>query len=216
MKSLNPAALASMVVALVLQLFPNESPAASTVVVFDSFGPGNSYLSSVVWGITGSSTSGGYRGQAEWFVPGVSGNLSTFTLATYRSSGSGRSNFFIAEDNGYGPGTILESYQNVYNANGLLTLTSSTQPLLQAGIKYWLCDEPYDSTTVNGWYENGINYTPGFAYERSQWSWIAFTDTAHSPPSGVFRVAVTPVPEPGLAGFAVVAGLAAIGVRRRG
>jgi len=136
-------------------------------------------------------------------VPGTSGNLSTITLAMFTQGGSGRANFFMAQDNGSGtPGTILESYQNILSPNGLLTLNSSSQPLLQAGVKYWLCAEPADSTTVNGWFENNQSYMPGFAFERSQWGWTAFTDTAHAPPSGVFRVNVTPIPEPSTVGLA--------------
>ena len=106
------------------------------VVVFDSFGPANTYLTSVVWGVNGAATSGGYRGQAEFFTPTISGYLSSVTLATYRQSGSGRSDFFIAQDNGSGPGTILESFlSTANNPNGLLTLNSVGQPLLQAGVK---------------------------------------------------------------------------------
>jgi hypothetical protein len=183
-------------------LFVSQSFAASPVTVFDSFGPGNSYQTTVGWGVTGTATSGGYRGQAEWFVPGTSGNLSAITLAMFTQGGSGRANFFMAQDNGSGiPGTILESYPNVLSPNGLLTLNSSSQPLLQAGSKYWLCAEPADSTTVNGWFENNQNYTPGFAFERSQWGWSAVEPT-HAPPSGVFRVTVTPVPEPSCVAFA--------------
>ena len=214
MKNLKLPAVGPLLVAVLLLCMAGPSSAAtssapaSPVVVFDSIGSG-SFLN-VAWGITGASTSYGYRGQAEWFVPGISGNLSSFTLGTHRFSGSGRSNFFIAADNGYGPGAILESYPNVLNnANGLLTLASTSNPFLEGGTKYWICDEPSDNTTVNGWFENGINYFPGFAYERAQWSWNAFTDTAHSPPSGAFRVSVTPIPEPDLAALAFLAALLA-------
>lgn len=169
------------------------------VVVFDSFGAGNAYNHAIVWGVTGAAASGGYRGQAESFVPGVSGTLSSFTLATYRFAGSGRSDFFIAQDNGSGPGTILESFPNtVNNANGLLTINSSGNPLLQAGVKYWLCDEPTDSTTSNGWYYNSQGQANGFAFERSQWSWSPFGPPPAVPASGVFRVSVIPVPEPSM------------------
>ena len=174
------------------------------VVVFDSFGPGNTYLTTVGWGVEGASVTAGYRGQAEWFVPGIAGSLSTVQLAMFRSSGSGRANFYLAQDNGGIPGTILESYLNVLSPGGVLTLTSTAQSLLQAGNEYWLCAEPADSTTVSGWYYNNQNYHPGFAFERSQWGWSAFTDTAHSPSSGVFRVSVTPIPEPSVAGLAIL------------
>jgi hypothetical protein len=169
--------------------------AVTPIVAFNSFGPGNTYNTAIVWGVTGASTSGGYRGQAEFFVPAVSGDLSSITLPTFRQSGSGRSNFFVAEDNGSTPGTILESFLNTANnSNGLLTLNSVAQPLLTAGLKYWLCDEPADATTVNGWFE-GQSYAPGFAFERSQWGW-SFVAPPSVPPSGVFSVSVIPVPEP--------------------
>src|SRR5438034_716396 len=83
---------------------------AAPIVAFDSFGPGNTYTTTVAWGVTGAATPGGYRGQAEWFVPTVSGTLSSIDLAVFRQSGSGRLNYFIAEDNGSGsPGTSLEN-----------------------------------------------------------------------------------------------------------
>ncbi len=192
-------------------VLPASALVTSPVVVFDSFGPGNTYLTSTVWGVEGTATSGGYRGQAEFFTPAISGYLSSVTLATYRQSGSGLSDFFIAQDNGSGPGTILESFlSTANNPNGLLTLNSTSQPLLQAGMKYWLCDEPTDSTTVNGWFENNQNYAPGFAFERSQWSWTTIGPPA--PNSGVLRVLVTPVPEPTAFGFLILFGL--LGARR--
>jgi hypothetical protein len=197
-------------------LVARASATVAPVVVFDSFGPGNSYLSSVVWGVSGSSTSYGYRGQAEWFIPTISGNLSSFTLATYKQSGSGRSDFLIAQDSGSStPGTILESFSNTLNnASGLLTINSLSQPLLQAGVKYWLCDEPTDSTTVNGWFENSQNYTPGFAYERSEWGW-SFVPPPSVPPSGVFRVSVIPVPEPSAAALLISGAALARAIRRK-
>jgi hypothetical protein len=186
--------------AIVISQLPARA-AVAPVIVFDSFGPGNSFLNSVVWGVSGASTSYGYRGQAEWFVPTISGYLSSFTLATYRQSGSGLSDFYIAEDSGSGPGTIMESFlDTANNPNGLLTINSTVQPLLQAGVKYWLCDEPADSTTSNGWYENNQNYLPGFAFETSPWSW-SVVNPPYVPPSGVFRVTVIPVPEPSIAGL---------------
>jgi hypothetical protein len=190
-------------------------PAIAQVVIYDSFGPGNSYNSGVVWAVSGASTSGGYRGQAEFFIPGFSAYLSSVQLATYRVSGSALSNFYIAQDDGTGiPGVILEAYLNVQNVNGLLTINSSSRPRLQAGTKYWLCDEPAASNAYNGWWENSQNVINGFAFERSQWSWSAVA-SAYSPPSGVFRVTVTPVPEPSATGLlALCGGLLGLRFRR--
>lgn len=178
-------------------------PTSAQVVVFNSFGAGNTYNSGIVWGVSGASTSGGYRGQAEFFTPGISGNLSSILLATYRlgGSGAGYSNFYIAQDNGSGiPGAILESFTNIYNANGLLTLNSTVQPLLQAGTEYWLCDKPAADNSYNGWYQNNQGYAPG-AFERSEWGWAALANVENS---GVFRVSVIPVPEPSVTGLATL------------
>jgi hypothetical protein len=170
--------------------------ASAQVVVYNSFGPGNSYDTTTKWAVSGASTSGGYRGQAEAFTPGISGDLSSIVLATAHINGSALSDFFIAQDNGSGaPGTILESFSSTQNANGLLTLNSVAQPLLQAGTQYWLCDEPSTSTSLNGWYENNQGQN-GFAFERSEWGWSA---VAGPPASGVFKVSVTAVPEPSAA-----------------
>jgi hypothetical protein len=177
--------------------------AVVTTTVYNSFGPGNTYNSGIVWAVGGAAASGGYRGQAEYFVPGISGNLTTIQLATLQLGGSKLSNFFIAQDDGNGiPGTILESFLSVQNANGLMTINSATQPLLQAGQKYWLCDEPTADNSYNGWYQNSQGVANGFAFERSQWGW-SFVG-APAPSSGVFSVAVAPVPEPSVAGLAVL------------
>lgn len=210
--------VSSLLVVPVGVLLASTHPSfGSTVVyVYNSFGPGNTYDTSTVWGVDGASATGGYRGQAEWFVPGISGDFTTVQLALYRASGSGRVNIYLAQDNGGGiPGTILESYLNVFSPGGVVTLTSTMHSLLQAGDKYWICAEPADATTYGGWYQNSQNVINGFAFERSPWSWSAFTDTAHSPPSGVFSLSVVPVPEPSTVGLALLGG-ALLARRRRG
>jgi hypothetical protein len=55
-------------------------PMPAQVVVFNSFGSGNSYNSGIAWAVTGASTSYGYRGQAEFFTPAISGYLSSIQL----------------------------------------------------------------------------------------------------------------------------------------
>jgi hypothetical protein len=43
---------------------------SAQVVAYDSFGSGNTYNHSTLWAVSGASTSGGYRGQAEFFYAG--------------------------------------------------------------------------------------------------------------------------------------------------
>lgn len=189
-----------------LDAFAQAPIVVSPVVVFNSFGAGNTYSTAVVWAVSGASTSGGYRGQAEFFTSAVSGYLSSMTLATYHVSGSSLSNFTLAEDNGSGaPGSILETFSNVSNPTGLLTLNSAADPLLQAGTQYWLCDEPATATSYNGWYYNNQGRANGFAFERSQWSWAAIPSPA--PNSGVFSVSVLAVPEPTVLAFLMTGGI---------
>jgi hypothetical protein len=175
-----------------------------TVSVYNSFGPGNSFGNGIVWAVKGDSTSGGYRGQAQFFIPNISGNLNQIQLATYHVSGSDLSNFFIAQDNGSGlPGSILESWTGVQNAaNGLLTLNSAAVPLLQAGQEYWLCDEPGDPTSYNGWWQNNQGISPGDAFDNSEWGWGTIAGGIED--AGVFSVNAVPVPEPSVAALGLL------------
>ena len=181
----------------------NPSSAVTPVVAFSSFGPGNTFDHGAAWGISGANIPwAGYYAHAEWFVPTISGNLSSFTLATYLFSRPGVSSFFIAEDSGSStPGTILESFPDrTITPDGLMTVNSSSTPMLQAGVKYWLGQQPTDPSTYNGWFFNNQKYLPGFAQDRGpgQWEFLP----SHLP-SGVFQVSVTPVPEPSLFGFLI-------------
>ena len=198
MKTLNTAA------ALALVWMASIAPARA-LAIYNSFGPGNTYQTTVGWGVEGASTSGGYRGRQSRMVrpEHVAGTLNSIELATFHFSGSGRANWFLTTDNGGVPGTVIESYLNVLSPNGLMTLTSSSHSELQAGQVYWLCAEPVDSTSGVGWYENSQNVNNSFAFERSQSGWQNVSPP--SPPNGVFSVDITPVPEPSTASITFIA-----------
>jgi hypothetical protein len=180
-----------------------ESVTAASTVVYDSFNVNNAFLTSGGWGVIGASASGGYRGQAQSFVPTLSGSLATIELAIGRSSGSGRNNFGIAQDSGGSPGTILEGFQNVVAAGTFgssyppLALTSALHPVLESGQRYWIIAEPADSTTRSAWNYNTKGFSGIAAFERAPSTWQTF-DTSFAGGDGVFRVSVTPVPEPSI------------------
>ncbi len=165
------------------------------VVVFSNYGPGDTYNSSVGWGINGSAIQPyGYRGQAQRFTPGITANLTSIELALFRWSGSGRSNFSLVEDAaGYPTGPVLENFSNVLSSAHTV-LTSLAHPLLDAGTTYWLRAEPYDTTTSSGWYYNnqGASTTFGFSFSPGVWQVMP----PPAPADGVFRISATPVPEP--------------------
>lgn len=183
-----------LAVATTVVLFFHFSAFASTTVfVYDSFGPGNTY-STTRWLVEGTAGPHGYQGHAESFVPNISGYLNQVQVATLLEGGWPTSNFFIAQDSGSGiPGTTLESFNNVSNGNGLLTLNSVSTPLLQAGQKYWLCDEPVAPSTYTGWYFNSQGFTGNYAFETTQGSWFPGSS---GQTDSVFSISVVPVPEP--------------------
>lgn len=170
--------------------------------VFNSFGAGNTYNSSTAWGITGANISNGYRGQAEFFVPSISGSLAIVQLETFQLGGSNLGNFTIAQDNGSGlPGTVLESWSNTANVNGVLTLDGDLSALLQAGQTYWLTDEPANANSHNAWFQNNQNIPPG-AFENSPGGWNSLGNVESA---GVFSVSViASVPEPSSVGIFVL------------
>ncbi len=199
-----PRSLAMVSLAAIILLPALQSATfANPVLVYDSFGSGNSY-SSVHWLVEGTSGPHGYQGHAEFFVPNISGYLDQIQVATDANivaGGQPFSNFFIAQDNGSGvPGSILESFDNLSVPTGVLTINSVATPLLQAGQTYWLCDEPTDPGTVTGWYENNQGLTGDDAFETTgPGSWT--TLGASSETDSVFSISVTPVPEPSTVGL---------------
>jgi len=202
-----PTFLISIAATLLLPVFHAAALVNGAVYVFDSFGPGTTY-SSVHWVVSGSSApTFGYQAHAESFVPNVSGYLSQIQLATIVESGLPETDFTISLDNGSGiPGIALESFNNIIDpANGVLTLSSITTPLLQAGQKYWLTDRPVSTDTITGWYENNLGLTGNYAYANAgtseNWDNLG---TAGNPDSA-FSISVIPVPEPSTFGLMLLA-----------
>ena len=191
-------------------------PIQAPVFVYNSFGPGNSYITYADWGVSGTSgLSGGFVGHAEFFVPSVSGNLYSLQLAVGQiSGGTGLVNLSIAANNGGTPGATLESFLNAQApspGSGVLTLNSVTQPLLQAGATYWLCAEPAQSTTAVGWFVNDQGYRNDYAQEGPPGQWTSGHITFES--NGAFDVSVLPVPEPSIT-VLMILGAGSLSLRR--
>ena len=171
---------------------------APSVVTFDSFGPGKTYDTSVSWGVGVHFP--GYRGQAEWFIPKISGRLSTIEAAIRSANKTGQLNLTISEDDNGVPGKTLESFQEIsgerkagekqpHAPSTTIVLKSSDHPMLRAGTKYWLCAEPGNDTASWSWAYNNQNLANGFAFERKQGSWEFM---GGGPRNGAFSVSVVP------------------------
>ena len=187
------AVLLVAMLALVWQVWRNR-PA---VTAFDSFGPGKTFDGSVRWGVGFHFP--GYRGQAEWFIPKVSGRLSTIEIAISSQNKDARLNLTISVDNNGIPGKAVESFREISGntrsgktnrraPTGVLVVESSAHPTLQAGTKYWLCAEPANDTASWSWAYNNQNLANGFAFERQQGSWEA----SGGPRNGAFSVSAMP------------------------
>lgn len=166
-----------------------QAPPPPGVNVFDSFDAHNKYDQKVAWAVMNDNQAG-YRGQAEWFVPTGSGHLNLVDLAM---QGKGPINVTVAEDKNGLPGTPVESFLNIpgshFGKAGHCLLISATHPVLNVGIKYWLCVEPAGSDTGCSWGYNNQNLANGFAFERGKGSWSFFQG---GPRNGAFRINVVP------------------------
>lgn len=179
----------------------------TVALAYNSFGPGNTYDTGHRWLIEPTDAAHGYQGRGESFVAGVSGYLIFVQLATLQQSGSTLGDFTIAQDNGSGlPGTVLESFNNIVNQNGITTLNSVATPLLQAGQKYWLTDDP--TTGVNAWAFNNQGITGTGAYETTGGPGVWFNQGVASQTDGAFSIGVmpVPVPEPASVGLLLLGG----------
>ena len=121
-----------------------------------------------------------YFARAEWFVPQVSGNLSTLGIAVSRWQPSGI-DVWVARDAEGQPGEVLERFSNVLPPlitrgrrsfyTEPLILKSKTRPQLQAGSKYWLCLEPADPKTFVIWWPTWFPVTDDFLDTQEPGSW---------------------------------------------
>ena len=157
------------------------------ITVFTSFDAQNACDRKTAWAVMNGGQ-GGYRGQAEWFVPTASGPLNTVDLAL---TGHGSANITLAEDAKGIPDKPVESFADVpssqFGPDGHLVLESAAHPQLTAGTKYWLCAEPADSGTGCAWSYNNLDLAQGFAMERGPGQWSAVPG---GPRDGAFRVSV--------------------------
>lgn len=126
----------------------------------------------------------------------------------------------LLSDSGNSPGSVLESYVATLDLSNpllqIVTVDSSSHPLLQAGDQYWLSFTPLDPiNTAIGWGLASPGY-PGIELP------IAESTTGSNSgwgPTGLnlaneFSVSGTPVPEPGTFAWAVLAILVAARSRR--
>jgi hypothetical protein len=171
---------------------PRRSPA--TTVVFSSFGPSNSF------------SSYGYDvGCADWFVPTVSGTLSSIEIAVEPDYPrgidptdaamepiAGALELFLAKDESGFPGPILEQFSLAAEAASSppralpLVFNSVAQPKLEAGVKYWLGARS-SGPVMWSWHIGDHQFGQKAARENEQGKWISMGDGCYL---GAFSIIV--------------------------
>jgi hypothetical protein len=143
-------------------------------IVFNSFGPSNTFGTNC-WSI-GSET------HADWFVPAATGRLLAVELAIEPENHMPRAKkatVVIAKDKHGFPGGKLESFSvPATTPTGTdpvepLVLKSLKQPVLKAGVKYWICA---NSPGRWIWHFNNQNIVHNSAREFQPRKWASAGD----------------------------------------
>ncbi len=125
-----------IILALLLAAPP---PVRATTILFSDFGPRDTFNTTTGYpiGQVGSTN----FAVADQFTPLASGDLASITLALGHLTGGTTLNVSVDTDNGGKPGATLASLTaNVSDPFGtnVVTLDTTSGPLLQAGTPYWL------------------------------------------------------------------------------
>ena len=207
-----------LIVVLATGVFGLARPAQGEVI-YSNLGPGDSFATSPgtypVWNLT----SGGFIERAASFtVPGTEDVVFTAAdLGFHLQSGTNSAAVKLAADAAGGvPGAIIESINiNLPPPSAtptIVTATSNTNPVLDAGETYWIIASVNFPGTMATWGPNTTNAPGGNAtrtnFQNGQWF--------AQPPigQGSLRVHGDAVPEPGSAVLVLLIGGTAL-LRRR-
>jgi hypothetical protein len=167
-----------------------SASAAQSAVVFDNFGPGDSYDSSIGWTISTEII------QGMGFSPVSAGFLASIDIAA-GTTGSPPTPYTLtlrADDAGV-PGLVLETLNfpvttSFGTNNAPTTAAAAGTTLLSPGTLYWLVASSPTGVNVP-WHHNSTDDTGPRAFSVNGAPWVATTS-----PRGAFRVTVAQAPEP--------------------
>lgn len=183
---------------LVTVLLAIGNATAAPTVLFDTFGPGNTYNTAVGWTI---GISGLDYDQGDQFVIGaaVPYSLDQIELAMGLVSGTNQLDVWLMSDAAGQPGAIIEafSFSGVMgpfgSANPPLAANSVLRPILYPGTPYWLIASAPAADTWAAWNQNSIGANGTHADRQGLGSWSIGSGTT----LGAFRVSGNVIPAPG-------------------
>jgi hypothetical protein len=193
----SPTRVLAIAVTIVFLTLP--APARADVI-FSNLGPGDSYNCCSGWTLFGSDLPID-TDRAFAFTPAADYTLDSIDLALTWLGGTNAADVWLMSDEGGAPGSILESFlisslPTFNTTNTLLTTADSTlNPLLSAGVQYWVASSAHsaDGSLSFNW---NITGDEGLASRDNGGPWGVSTSFLTS---GAFRVNGTPaapVPEP--------------------
>jgi hypothetical protein len=171
-------------------------------ILFNNFGPGDSYNDGSGWIVSGPESVVGQYASAQAFFPVITGTVTEVRFAADLDALDGGLNRIVfnllSDDNG-APGAVLESYSFVDKMgfaglpNPPLVVTSSSHPLLMAGARYWIVAAA-GADTFAGWDFNDQGATGTILYSDDGGANWHPDGPSHT--LGAFAVLGTAVPEP--------------------
>lgn len=134
------------------------APANASVVLYNTFGPGDAFDTTSGWTIgAGSSNQNAGFSQALKFTPLVSGTVVSVEIALFRLEGGTQVTGLIMTDAGGLPGSVIETFTfaDIVGVPSIFLANSAANSLLNAGTPYWFAVTAPDLINDSfGWNRN--------------------------------------------------------------
>lgn len=177
---------------------------AFAIIVYDTFSPGQTYSFGPIYPVENYFTSsvGSNKQHADQFIPTVDVNLAQIDVAVQDVFQVNKVDFYITSDSLGAPGSILESFSlegamaRANTPNAFVTATSTVNPVLRAGIPYWLVVVAPENLVQIAYFMNDQNIFGQHAVRQNGGPWEVSREV-----QGVFRITgdavnANAVPEP--------------------
>lgn len=186
---------------------------AEPIVVFDTFGPGDSYATNAGY-IIGVGDLGTEYERGIRFSPWTTVEITGIEAAVLHAKGVNAIDFHLRADESGQPGAILEtfSFSGVAGSSGgeVLCGTSTVRPVVFVGTDYWLtASGPGAPDSWMGWFFADPHYPAVRALSSDGGPW----EVTSSEKAAAFRV--VGVPEPSTLVLLLSGSLGLLTVRRR-